>query len=127
MRHSGAILNLVLRVSVPSFESMPQYCRHFLPILHQFLHCPSDLEMEYFESHSSIVSIMGVIAFLVFLIFPWLPQYSIYMLNETLSLLRSLYLSIIVSFKDGSFPLPLKISPFQFSHQKPKNLVSSAG
>ena len=68
--------------------------------------------MEYFESHSFTVSIMAVIASLVFLIRPWFPQYYIYMLNETLSLLGSLYLSTIVSFKGGLPPLPLKIPPF---------------
>ena len=126
MRHSRAILNMVLKVFVPSFDSMPKYYRHFLPVLHYFLHCPCDLSMEYFESHSFTVSIMGVIASLVFLILPWFPQYFICMLNETRSLLRSLYLSTIVSFKGGSSRLPLKICPFLFSHQKSKNLVSSA-
>ena len=43
--------------------------------------------MEYFESHSFTVSIMGVIASLVFLILPWFPQYFLYVLNETISLL----------------------------------------
>ena len=45
---------------------------------------------------------MGVIAFLFFLILPWFSQFFLYMLNETLSLLGSLYLSAIVSFKGGS-------------------------
>ena len=44
MRHSGAILNMVLEVSVPCFHSM-LYCHHFMPILHHFLHCPCDLSI----------------------------------------------------------------------------------
>ena len=82
--------------------------------------------MTYFESHSFTVSTMGVIASLVFLILPWFRLYFIYMLNETLFLLGSLYLSTIVSFKGGLSPLPLKFSPVLFSYQKSKNLVSSA-
>ena len=74
--------------------------------------------MEYFELHSFTVSIMGVIASLVFLIRPWFSQYFLYVLDEKLSLLGSLYLSVIVSFKGGSPPLPLKISHFFFSPQK---------
>ena len=125
MRHSGAILDMVLKVSIPSFDSMPQCYGHFLSILHHFLDCPCDLSMEYFEPHSFTVSIIGVIASLVFLILPWFPQYFLYVLNETLSLLRSLYLSTTVSFKSGSSTLPLKISTFLFSHQKSKNFASS--
>ena len=74
--------------------------------------------MKYFESHSFTVSIMGVKASLVFLLLPWFPQYFIYMLNEALSLLGSLYHSTIVLFKGGLSRLPLKISPFLFCHQK---------
>ena len=75
--------------------------------------------MGYFESHSFVVSIMRVIASLVYtLILPWFPQYFIYVLNETLSLFRSLYLSTIVLFKSGLPPPPLKISPFLFYHQE---------
>ena len=81
--------------------------------------------MEYFQSHSLIVFIMGVIGSLVFLILPWFPQYFLYVLNE-LSLLGSLYLATIVSFKDGSSVLPLKTSTILFPHQKSKNLVSPA-
>ena len=54
--------------------------------------------MEYFESHSFTVSIMEVIASLTFLILPLFPQYFLNMLNETLSLLGSLYFSTIVSW-----------------------------
>ena len=99
---------------------------HFLPILHHLLHCPSDLPMEYFEVHSFTVSTMEVIAFLIFLILRWFSQYFPYVLNETFSLLGSLYLCTIVSFKGGLSPVPLKMSSFLFSHQKSKNLVSSA-
>ena len=81
--------------------------------------------MEYFELHGFKVSIVGEIASLVFLILPWFPQYFLYVLNETLSLLGSLYLSSIVPFKGGLSPLPLKISPFLYSHQKPPKFVSS--
>ena len=79
--------------------------------------------MEYFELHGFKVSIVGEIASLVFLILPWFPQYFLYVLNETLSLLGSLYLSSIVPFKGGLSPLPLKISPFLYSHQKPPKFV----
>ena len=126
MRHSGAILNMVLKVSIPSFDSMSQHYCHFLPILDLFLHCPFDLSMEYFESHSFTVTIMGVIASLVFWILPWFPQYFLYVLNEILSLKGPLYLSTIVLFKGGSSHLPLKISPFLLSHQNSRNIVSCA-
>ena len=82
--------------------------------------------MEYFEPHSFTVSIMGVIASLVLFILPWSPHYFIYMLNKTLSLLGSLHLSTMVSFKGGLSPLPLKNVLFLFSDEKSKNLVSSA-
>ena len=100
---------MVLKVSIPYFHSMPSYYRHFLAILHHFLHCLCDLPMEYFEYHSFTVSIMEVIASLIFLIFPWFPQYFLYLLNATLSLLGSLYLStkfswfLQPSFKNFTF------------------------
>ena len=72
--------------------------------------------MEYSESYNFTISTTAVIASLVFLIFPWFPQYFIYVLNEALSLLGSLYLSTMFSFKGGSFPLTLKFSTFFFSH-----------
>ena len=80
--------------------------------------------MEYFGSHSFTVSIMGVIASLIFLILPEFPQYFLYVLDETLSLLGSFTLSTIVSLKSGSSSLPLKISPFLVSQQKFKDFVS---
>ena len=70
-------------------------------------HWPCGLLIEYFKSHSFTVSIMGVIASLVFLILSWFPQYFFHVLNETLSLLRSFYLSPTISFKGCSPPLPL--------------------
>ena len=70
---------------------------------------------------------MGMIASLVFLILPWFPQYFLYVLNETLSLLGSFDFSTIVSFKISLSSLPLKISPFLFSHQKFKNFISLGG
>ena len=80
--------------------------------------------MEYCESHSFTLSIMGVITSLVFLILPRFPQYLIYMLNETLSLLGSLYFSTIVYFEGGSSPLPLKlfVPPFCSLTKNPKTL-----
>ena len=55
---------------------------------------------------------MGVIASLTFLVLPCFSQCFLYMLNETLSLLGSLYLLTQISFKADPSPLPLKISPF---------------
>ena len=50
---------------------------------------------------------MRVIASLIFLILAWFPQCFLYVLNETLSLLGSLYLFTIVSFKGGLPPPPV--------------------
>ena len=80
--------------------------------------------MEYFEAHIFTASKMRVIGSLVFLILPWFLLYFLYVLNETLSLLESLYLCIIASFNYGLSPLPLKISPFCFPTKNPKILFA---
>ena len=57
-----------------------------------FFELPCNLSMEYFEAHSFTVSTTGLIASLVLLILDWFSIYFLYALNETLSLLRPLYL-----------------------------------
>ena len=71
----------------------------------QFLQCPSDLSLKYFEALSFTVSTVRMITSLVFLILPWFSQYFLYRLNETLSLSEPLYFCTIVAYKGGS-PLP---------------------
>ena len=72
------------------------------------------------------LSTMGPITSLIFLILPWFSQYFFYMLNETLSLLGPPYLCTIFSFKGGSSPLTLKMSPFWFPTKNPKILFAPA-
>ena len=126
MRHSGAILDMVINVSIPSFNSMPWCYGHFLSILHNFLNYPCNLSMEYFESHSFTVSILGVIASLVFLIVPWFPQYFSLCVKWNTFFIR-ISLPLFHGFIKGWFvSILLKISTILFSHRKSKNLVSSA-
>ena len=133
MRHSWATDGSQVFYSL--FYSMPQKFHkiskiskiNFCQFCIIFCTVPTtSISMEYFEAHIFTVSTMRVIGSLVFLILPWFLLYFLYVLNETLSLLESLYLCIIASFNDGSSPLPLKIFPFLFSDQKSKNLVCSA-
>ena len=81
--------------------------------------------MDYFETKFQTIyngtdSLPGFLnTSLVFSIF-------FYVLNETLFLLGPPYLCTIFSFKDGSSPLTLKMSPFWFPTKNPKILFAPA-
>ena len=90
------------------------FCQFYI----NFLHCPCDLSVKYFEAHSFTVSTMGVIISLVFLL-PWFFQYFFYVLNKTLfirissplyhSFIHRWFLPPLIFF---FFVLPPKIQKF---------------
>ena len=90
-----------------------------------FWHYPCDHLMNYFESHSFVVSIMGLIVSLVFLILPWLPQcfkWNTFFISISLPLFHSFiqgwfvllsfekFFSLFFLIKNPKilFPLPVK-------------------
>ena len=113
MRHSDAILNMTLKVFILSFHSMPL---NVITLLSLSANSTSFFTLS-LGSHTFKVSIMGVLASRIFVILPWFPQCFFYVLNETPSLLGSLYLSTIVSWfvppSFEGFPLFLFSPKFQ--------------
>ena len=65
-----------------SSARFPELVRPLFQLLHDFLCCPCNLSMEYFNTHSFLVSAMGVIVYLA--------SYFLYVLNQTFRLLGPL-------------------------------------
>ena len=139
MRHSWVNLNMVFKFSISSFLKVSLFPHSTLchkssarfPKLVRLLsaNSPSIFALSLWPLKGTFWSTEfhsiynGSDSPLVFLMLPWFTQYFLYVLNETFSLLQSLYLWTIVSFNAGFSPLPLEISNFLFSHHKSKNVV----